>query len=128
MPALSEGLVVTLIGLGTVFVVLILLLLMLEGMKMLFSKKKTDDKNYNDEVVVKQENLSFSKQNEDILTQSSADSDIDEGELIAVLTAAVAATLKQSSYNLIVKSFRRVDQTSPVWNTTGRKEILDTKL
>jgi hypothetical protein len=43
-------------------------------------------------------------------------------ELIAVLTAAVAASLKTSAYNLKIRSYRRIPQDTPVWNATARVE------
>ncbi len=46
----------------------------------------------------------------------------DEGELLAVLTAAVAASLGTSTYNLKIRSYRRIQSTSSVWNTAGRGE------
>ena len=53
---------------------------------------------------------------------------IHEEELIAVLTAAVAATLNTSAYNLKIKSFRRVDDRTPAWNQAGRVDIMGSRL
>ncbi len=52
----------------------------------------------------------------------------DEEELIAVITAAIAASLNTSTYNLKIKSFRRVGQTAPAWNAVSRKEQLESNL
>lgn len=52
----------------------------------------------------------------------------DQEELIAVLTAAVAASLNTSTYNLKIKSFRRVGQYAPAWNQVSRKEQLENNL
>ena len=50
-------------------------------------------------------------------------------ELIAVLTAAVMASLQtQPHCELRVTSFRRIGQTAPVWNTAGRSEYIASKL
>lgn len=46
----------------------------------------------------------------------------DEGELIAVLTAAVAASLNMSTYNLKIKAYRQIPQAPPEWNMAGRLE------
>jgi hypothetical protein len=43
-------------------------------------------------------------------------------ELLAVLTAAVAASLKTSAYNLKIRSYRRIPQDTPVWNAVSRTE------
>ena len=49
-------------------------------------------------------------------------------ELIAVLTAAVAATLNTSAYNLKIKSFRRVGDVIPAWGNAGRVDIINARL
>lgn len=116
----SEGIVVTIIGMGTVFSVLILLWLVLELMKKIFDK------------VEKQEQTtatnSQQEQTFDFMEEREKSEEINDEELITVLTAAVAASLNQSTYNLKVTSFRRVNNVSPIWNTVGRQEQLETRL
>lgn len=52
-----------------------------------------------------------------------ADSASDNGELISVVTAAIAAYLKPGLENKIrVRSIRRIPQSTPVWNVAGRME------
>ena len=51
----------------------------------------------------------------------------DDIELIAVLTAAVAATLNTSAYNLKIKSFRRVCDKAPTWTKAGRTDIMGSR-
>jgi hypothetical protein len=46
----------------------------------------------------------------------------DNNELIGVIAAALAACDKRTGYRLVVKSFRRISQTSPVWSTAGKLE------
>lgn len=57
---------------------------------------------------------------------SAFDTNVDESsneELIAVITAAVlAASKSHPGIKLKVRSFRRIPQTSPVWNLAGRHE------
>ena len=45
----------------------------------------------------------------------------DEGELVAVISAALAAFMGRET-NLIVKSIRRVEGNTPVWAKVGRQE------
>lgn len=46
-----------------------------------------------------------------------------DSELIAVLTAAVNAfTSGSPDSKFIVRSYRRIQQSSPIWNTISRKE------
>ena len=50
----------------------------------------------------------------------------DSEELIAVLTAAIAASMGADYASKIrVSSFRRVNKKSPVWNASGRQESLN---
>ncbi len=55
--------------------------------------------------------------------------DTDDAELIAVITAAIQASLKKAGITpeckIVVKSFKRIEADSPVWNATGRKEVLN---
>ena len=53
--------------------------------------------------------------------------DTDEEELIAVLTAAVAASLNTSTYNLRIKSYRRTDNKMPAWNKAGVTETINNR-
>ncbi len=53
----------------------------------------------------------------------------DGGELIAILTAAVLASLGREYENKIqIKSYRRIPSTSPAWNLMGRNEYILNKL
>jgi hypothetical protein len=45
-----------------------------------------------------------------------------KNELISVIAAALAAFDKRTGYRLVVKSFRRIPQTSPVWSTAAKLE------
>ena len=96
--ALSEGLQVTIVGLAIVFAVLVILMFVLMGMKTLF---------YNDNSKKEQNTPSNSNKTLPQAANATAKSapEMDEGELIAVLTAAIAASLNTSSYNLNIKSY-----------------------
>ncbi|MEG6611787.1 sodium pump decarboxylase subunit gamma [Pseudoclostridium thermosuccinogenes] len=52
----------------------------------------------------------------------------DENEILAVISAAVAMLNATPEVKLVVRSYRRVNQTSPVWNTIGREEIVSSRL
>jgi len=59
----------------------------------------------------------------------SSGSDLPTDELVAVITAAIMATVNASpGYNIRLKSFRRIPQTTPVWNIAGRNEYIAGKL
>lgn len=116
--ALLEGLKVTAVGLAIVFSVLIILMLILMLMKVVFAKepKKTVE-------VVE------AKPQEAIPApiEVKAEDDIDEEELIAVLTAAIAASLNTSTYNLQIKSYRRIANNAPAWNKAGIRDTIDSR-
>lgn len=45
-------------------------------------------------------------------------------EIMAAIAAAVAMMEAQTGIKLVVKSMRRVPQSSPIWSATGRLEAL----
>jgi sodium pump decarboxylase gamma subunit len=120
LEIIAQGLSVTVVGMGIVFGILILLYLVLMGMKMVF---------YKENEAVASTGVKEVKQEQVTAVQvEEQKEEIDEDELIAVLTAAVAASLNQSTYNLNIRSFRRIDQNAPVWNSVSRKEQLESRM
>ncbi|MDI9476687.1 MAG: OadG family protein [Natronincolaceae bacterium] len=49
-------------------------------------------------------------------------------ELIAVITAAVAASLNVSAQDVVVKNIRRVQDSTPIWAKMGRIEQINSML
>ena len=93
---LIKVLSVTLLGILIVFSALIILMLVLYLMK-LFAPSEDGKK------IEKAKETQAPKK-----TEKPAVKDTDDEELIAVLTAAVAASLQTSAYNLRIKSYKRV--------------------
>ncbi len=110
--ALSEGLQVTAIGLIIVFSVLIILMVVMMLMKTIFYHP---------------EDGNTPKKAESPVTGAPVVSTPDEGELIAVLTAAIAASLNTSTYHLNIKSYRRIESTAPAWNRAGLRDVIDSR-
>ncbi len=106
--ALSTGLSTTLVGLSIVFLVLIVLMLVVTAMKYIFAEKP------------KKEAVAEVKAESAL----AAAPEEDEEELIAVLTAAIAASLNTSTYNLKIKSYRRIDSNGNAWNRAGLNETI----
>lgn len=113
--ALAMGGETTLLGLAIVFAVLIILMLVLMLFKVVFYKDP-------------------SKQTVSVDTAESVEpaaeimeNTTDEEELVAVLTAAVAASLNTSTYNLRIKSYRRTDNKMPAWNKAGVTETINNR-
>lgn len=113
--ALGTGGVVTLTGMGIVFAVLIILMLLLMLFKVIFAPKK------------KAEPVQASAPAQAVPAAAEVKDDMDEAELIAVLTAAVAASLNTSTYNLQIKSYRRVDAKRPAWNKAGVRDTINSR-
>lgn len=109
--ALKTGGTTTVLGLSIVFAVLIVLMIVLALFKVIFYREPK-----------KQPALAVAEP-----VQAAAAEDTDEDELIAVLTAAVAASLNTSTYNLRIKSYRRTDNKMPAWNKAGLNETINNR-
>jgi len=110
--AISEGLRVTGVGLTIVFSVLVILMIVLMLMKKIFYKEPGKAK-----AEVKTETVP--------VPAPAPQKTTNDEELIAVLTAAIAASLNTSTYNLKIKSYRRIGSASPVWNRAGVTESVN---
>ncbi len=115
--ALLEGLRVTAIGLIIVFAVLIILMAVLVLMKKVFYKEPG-------KVVKAEVAAPVAVEPEPVPVKNTP---ADDGELIAVLTAAIAASLNTSTYNLQIKSYRRIGQNAPAWNRAGISETINSR-
>lgn len=115
MEHISTGLVVTIIGMGIVFLVLILLWLVLELMRIIFSKEKKEEISTAENVV-------------QTPVVSTIEQEQDDDELVAVIAAAIAASLGTSTYNLKIASIKRTGEGSPIWNRAGKQQIINKSL
>ncbi len=52
----------------------------------------------------------------------------EDEELIAVITAAIAASLNTSTHNIIVRNIVRLPDTTPAWSRAGRVEQMNRML
>lgn len=116
--ALGQGLMVTGVGLLIVFSVLIILMLVMMLMKKVFYKEPQ-----------KAETVQIKKKS-DASANNAAPPTLNAAQdpnLIAVLTAAVAVCMNTSTYNLKIKSYRRVDNNAPVWNKAGLNDTINSR-
>ncbi|MDY5231799.1 MAG: OadG family protein [Eubacteriales bacterium] len=116
--ALGQGLMVTGVGLLIVFSVLIILMLVMMLMKKVFYKEPQ-----------KAETVQIEKKS-DASANNAAPPTLNAAQdpnLIAVLTAAVAVCMNTSTYNLKIKSYRRVDNNAPVWNKAGLNDAINSR-
>ena len=112
--ALSMGGKVTALGLTIVFSVLIILMIILFLFKVIFYKDPSKKK------ATKAAETAV----ESVKAMPKEEAKAVDEELIAVLTAAVAASLNTSTYNLKIKSYRRIDNKKPAWNMAGIRETI----
>ncbi len=115
--ALSTGGLTTVTGLGIVFGVLVILMIVLVLFKYIF---------YKDPAKQKTKAPVAETVNVPAVAETAAE-ETDEEELIAVLTAAVAASLNTSTYNLQIKSYRRISDSRPSWNREGLRETIESR-
>lgn len=104
--ALSFGGRTTVLGLSIVFSVLVILMLILMLFKVIFYRKNEKKK----PIAVQSEQPAQTAANDE--------------ELIAVLTAAIAASMNTSTYNLKIKSYKRINDDRPVWNKAGIQDTI----
>ncbi|WP_105616089.1 OadG family transporter subunit [Vallitalea okinawensis] len=111
------GILGTIAGMLMVFLALILIALILAQFKHLgnLGKKNEAPPVVENKVVVEEERKVQSNQE-------------DELELVAVITAAIAASMNTTSDKLVVKSLRRVSSNKSAWNATGRHENIHNNL
>ncbi len=113
--ALVTGGTTTLVGLSIVFSVLIILMIVLMLFKLIFRQKPKAQQ-------VAVQSAKVQEQQAPVI-----DDNVDETELVAVLAAAVAASLNTSTYNLKIKSYRRIDNKMPAWNKAGVTETINNR-
>lgn len=112
---------VVLVGIVVVFAVLTLLILCIKIYSAIIAKfsgtNNTNNKNNSKEEVIE-------------ITKEDTNSTVSgiNPELIAVITAAIAASMGGSSADLKVKSIKRIGHTTPIWNVAGRNEYILSKL
>lgn len=113
--ALSEGLMVTFVGLVIVFSVLVILMLIMMAMKKVFYREEPK-KTVKEPVPV-----------EAVETVANNTSSTDDTEIIVVIAAAIAASMNTSPSNLKIRSFRRIGNLAPDWNREGLRDTINSR-
>ena len=113
MQYMSQGLPIAIIGYVMVFVVLAVLWGAIELMRVVLTPKKTKTEVKAPEVKTAE------------VSQTATEEQVDEGELVAVLTAAIAASLNTSTYNLKIKSYKRIDTVNNAWSNASRNDAIN---
>ncbi len=122
MDILESGSKVMVLGIAAVFLALTTIVLVINILKKAVSKESTTEKKDKDI------NVEDNKLDEKQSTVTIDNEVTDDSELIAVITAAVAASLNRSTHNIIVRRVERIRGNRSQWNKAGRYEHLSSKL
>ena len=115
MNILAEGGTVTLLGILIVFVCLILIIFLIMLMSWIMKPRKKET----------EAEEKFEEKIHEPLPEIPV-VEVENNELVAVLTAAVAAFMEDSSSRLVVRSYRRVSPDS-AWARAGRNAQINSK-
>ena len=102
-----EGLAYTVMGICVVFLMLVIIMYVIKAMQF-FAKEEQPQKK------------AEPKKSEPVVEKTQ-----DDTELVAVITAAIAASLGTSASDLVIRSYKKIS--GGAWNNAGRREILDNK-
>jgi glutaconyl-CoA/methylmalonyl-CoA decarboxylase subunit delta len=105
---------VTLLGIFIVFVALAVLY---------FLARMMDKINHNNEINSEQKELV--KINMEVIEEK--ETQVEEMQLIAVITAAVACSLHTSTHNIVVRNILRMPDNTPPWCKIGRMEQINSR-
>lgn len=122
MDILGSGSKVMILGLAAVFLALTIIVLVINILNKAVNKEAAKEKKDKDI------NVEDNKLDEKQSTVTIDNEVTDDSELIAVITAAVAASLNRSTHNIIVRRVERIRGNRSQWNKAGRYEHLSSKL
>ncbi len=115
---IGQGLAYTIMGICIVFLILIIIMFVIKAMALISAAPETKKSQAAPAVTGASAPAAQA-------SQPPAEAQEDELELIAVITAAVAASLDTSPADIYVKSYKRVD--GGAWNKAGRREVLQNR-
>ncbi len=107
---MAEGLAYTVMGICIVFLILIIIMFVIKAMALLAAPEKKNE-----------EPVSAVPASAEVQSEPEEDS----LELVAVITAAVAAAMGTSAASIQVKSYKKLD--GGAWNKAGRREVLENR-
>ncbi|TAH64306.1 MAG: hypothetical protein EWM47_12910 [Anaerolineaceae bacterium] len=112
--SINDALVITGFSMLLVFVALIAISYILSGFKLLAAGQEKKNNNQASSIGVTREadgpSANLVAEEEDL-------------ELIAVITASIAATLQTSTSNIVVRNITRIPQTTPLWGLVSRQQM-----
>lgn len=113
---IGQALIITGFAIVVVFLGLIVISILIDALKVI-SGDKEDKKQEEVKSVV-----APVKDEEPVIDK------VDDEELVAVIAAAIAASMGVSIPEINIKSIRRIPQTQPAWAAASRQEQISSKL
>ncbi len=107
---------VTMLGIAIVFIALLVLYIVIRVMEATIGKP------------VVSHQVKCKEQSVELEYSEESNEEIDNTELVAVITAALSATLNTTTCNIVVKNIRRINDESPAWAKAGRTEQIGSML
>jgi len=120
--SISEALLVTVFSMAIVFATLLIIDIILKGFKAFFYNS---DKKSNANKTSKKVETNVKSTKPSIDNGNNTDSGEDEEELVAVITAALAASLARPASEIKIRKIRRVSQNTSSWSKAGRLEQMN---
>ena len=112
--SIGQALIITGFSIVVVFIGLIVISMLIDLLKNISAEKKPEVTKIVVAPVVKRE--------EQVINE------VNDEELVAVISAAIAASMGLSIPQLNIKSIRRIQQTTPAWAVASRQEQISGKL
>lgn len=111
--SIGQALTITGFSIVVVFLGLIMISLLISALKNISGEKKVE---------VSKTVVTPVKKEEPVINQ------VDDEELVAVIAAAIAASMGVTIPQLNIKSIRRIPQTTAAWAVASRQEQISNKL
>ena len=117
LVSFRDSLIITVFSMAVVFIGLIVLAMLISVLKNIGVEKKVED-------VKKPQGPINAKES---VVDKIEETTTNDEELVAVIAAAVAASLGVTVPEVNIKSIRRIPQSSPTWAIAGRQEQIYSK-
>ncbi len=101
------SLITTILGMGITFSALVILLFVISFMRKLAVKPEPAER---------------------VTTTAALQQEEDENELVAVITAAIVATMPRHRRNITIRNIKRVNDFQPQWNRAGIRNQVNNSL
>lgn len=112
---LMAGLITTFLGLGITFVSLIILQIVM-GLTARFAAPASAAEE------------PASSEDVEVVPQVKAANEVDDAEVVAAITTALALQLKTSVSNIVIRNIERVEEPSSAWQRAGIAEQMNNSL